>query len=733
MFAEEFLMTTFTKPIEQYSREYNTMNVAMGDLVETLVVSKNISREEAAQYVMKVTLPDGAFPPKNPEVLFLRRKPNGDRVAETTNLKEYLEDKVERNLIIAPNLTIYERPEVRKSILAEYIQVNLQFRKNDKKEMFENDMRAKSEETPVWERYSYKKKAAYFKTLQESRKIKNNSLSGMHASPSTIGYNKSSHSSLTALCRCATSYANASNEKFLGGLRHYYAPTIIYNNILTSNRSCDMAAIDAVMIKYSLHYPSTDEVMEGIEYSTQYYWKNSEDMLKIRNFIDGLTPTQKAAFLYVGDLYHFDLYNSEFTQKYIATLGAMDTTPQADPESIIDGLDDNYKAISTLLCTPLIKGILLKDAKKQKPEAYNAVAATAVNMQKTVEDYSDFIQAIIVQPYLPTSIAQFPNSKRKSVPTSDTDSTIFTCQYWVDKYGDVRFSDKAMSVMYVMVFMISSITQNTLMKYSANLGVSPEHLKTINMKNEYIFPVYVLTALAKHYFAYILAKEGNVYNELDIERKGVNLRSSNSPKYVNEQAEEYMALIMNVVLANNKWTSQEALGFVAGIEQQIYDDVIHGAAKLLNTVQVKPAESYSQGEGAAAFQSYLFWNKYFGAKYGQAQTPPYRAIKVAVNLNNKTQVAAWLAGIEDPSIRAGLEEWVTTNNKSNVTIFRIPRGNVAEHGIPKEILDVVDIRGIIKEVTKPLYLVLESLGLYFMNKKGTRIVLDEFRNYPKAA
>ena len=102
-------------------------------------------------------------------------------------------------------------------------------------------------------------------------------------------------------------------------------------------------------------------------------------------------------------------------------------------------------------------------------------------------------------------------------------------------------------------------------------------------------------------------------------------------------------------------------------------------------------------------------------------------------MNNKTQVAAWLAGIEDPSIRAGLEEWVTTNNKSNVTIFRIPRGNVAEHGIPKEILDVVDIRGIIKEVTKPLYLVLESLGLYFMNKKGTRIVLDEFRNYPKAA
>lgn len=153
-------------------------------------------------------------------------------------------------------------------------------------------------------------------------------------------------------------------------------------------------------------------------------------------------------------------------------------------------------------------GFLLKDAKKQKPEAYNAVAATARNMQKTVGSL-DFIRAIIRSTTVPTNFTMHSSRtpKRKSVPTSDTDSTIFTCQYWVDKYGDVRFSVKSMSIMYVMVFMVSSITQNTLMMYSANLGVSPEHLKTINMKNEYIFPVYVLTALAKHYFAYILAKK----------------------------------------------------------------------------------------------------------------------------------------------------------------------------------------------------------------------------------
>ena len=94
MFSEDSIMSIFTKPIDQYRREYDTVNVAMGDLVETLKVSKGLTHDAAVEYVAKVTGPNGAFPPKNPELVYLKRKPNGDRVAETGNLKEYLQDKV---------------------------------------------------------------------------------------------------------------------------------------------------------------------------------------------------------------------------------------------------------------------------------------------------------------------------------------------------------------------------------------------------------------------------------------------------------------------------------------------------------------------------------------------------------------------------------------------------------------------------------------------------------------
>ncbi len=709
-------MSEFIRDINSYQREYNFKDIAFEDLAVFLARSRNLPLNDAKQYLAKQLQPGGAFELRNPEVGFLRRKKNGDRVAETSTLIDYVGMLTENNLIIAPNMTVYLRPEEKKSILADYIQMNMKLRKDDKKKMFENRMRKEY------------KAEAYFKTMQESRKVKNNSLSGMHASPSTVGYNKSSHSSLTSLCRCATSYANSSNEKFLGGLRHYYAPTIVYNHLLTSMRACNHELIEKVVTEFNLHYPTTDEIMDVIKYSTRNYWRSEAELAGIRAFVDTMKPAEKAGFAYVGDLYHFDKYNSEFVGGFIKELGTMVTGECPDAKAIIKSLDDNYTAIATLLCAPLIKGILLSDAEQQKPEAYQAVALTAVHMRETMAKYKDMVDAFLIQPYLPHSVAAFPSSVRQSVPTSDTDSTIFTAQHWADKYGGEAYSHQSMSVTYVIVFLISGMIQNTLLMYSANLGVRKEQLMQIEMKNEYIFPVYVLTAIAKHYYAYISAGEGNVYDEMKIERKGVNLRSSNAPRHVNDKVGDLMSLIMDTVMAGRLLEKDTILDFVYEMEKAIRDDIYAGGSAYLNTLQVKDSSSYSQGEDAVAYQSYEFWNNYFAPKYDAAPTPPYRAIKVSVKLPNKSAIEKWLNSIQDPSIREGLRNWVNETNKSNIGLFRLPIPNITANGIPEEIISIIDVRGIIREVMKPFYLVLESLGLYISNSRGTRIVLDEHKN-----
>lgn len=711
-------MSFFTRPLDTYVREYDIIDTAKADLAFLLMKRRGVTFEYALDYVNKTVSVGGAFAMNDPKVMFLRRKENGDREICERGLFEYLEHLVEGGYIIAPSLTCYIPPRIKKSILAEYIQINMKLRKGDKHQMFVTRMRGEMEA------------AAYFKTLQESRKVKNNSVSGMHASSSTPGYNKSSHSSLTSGCRCATSYANSNNEKFIGGLRHYANSFLVTAHILTACQYSDVAMIEECFETMGIYRPTADDCMEAVRHSTQYYWTDPVAEREIYETLKSLTDAERAAWLYTGDLYHIDKYNTEFVGAFLRGLATMKSGMHADPEKLINGLDDNFTAIASLLCSPIISGILLDDALEKKPEAYHAVALTAENMLNECEKYRKFIYAFLKADYLPHSIAQFPNSRRMSVPTSDTDSTIFTTQYWCDKFGgDVPFSHEAMSIEYVITFLIAGLTQHTLMMYSANLGVDPAQIQQLEMKNEYIFPVYVLTSLAKHYFTLITAGEGNVYavNKRILEVKGVNLRSSNVPPFVNEKAQDFMRWIIDSIMNNRSVTVEEVLRPVLELEKRIIDDIKSGGFEFMNGVSIKGSESYSQGDDSVAFQSYTFWNEYFGHKYGLAPEPPYRAIKISVSLPNKTAIKTWLAGIDDITMRRGLERWVEENSKSNVKLFRLPREVLASKGIPKEILPIVDIRGIVSEVMKTFYILLESLGFYMKNSNKTRILSDEYQ------
>lgn len=709
-------MSEFIRPIDEYKREYDISRIALQDLSTYLQTMRGLSKTDADSYVLSQMKPTGAFPLKNPIVTYLERGKNGDREKKETDLLSYLKEIEERKLILAPNMTAYMTGDTKKSIFADYIQLNLGLRKADKKKMFAAEMRGDFVQE------------AYWKTMQQSRKIKNNSLSGMHASPSTIGYNKSAHSSLTSLCRCATSYANSSNEKFIGGYRHYYAPGVVNNHILTAIRTTDIEKMSAFIDRHNLHYPTADEVIKCIRRSTINYWDDPNQFAYFQELVEKLHPAVRAGFLYVGDLYHFDLYNSDFVRGFLDSLTYMDDqTMVEDPESVIKSLDDNYKACASLMSEKVIKGISLDDAKKDRPDAYRTVAATALHMKETMAKYADFTDQILTQRYLPHSVAAFPSAARFSVPTSDTDSTIFTVEHWAMKYGDYDYGPKSMSTQYAIVFLISGMIQNTLIMYSANLGVVKEHLLLLEMKNEFIFPVYVLTAIAKHYYALITAGEGNVYADegIKLERKGVQLRSSNAPIHINDKVVELIKYLMGEIMNGRMLRTRNILDFVSKIEHEIRENLLSGGHEYLNTLNIKGAESYTQGEDAVNYKSYTFWNTHFGQKYGMAPEPPYRALKVTVSLANKTAIKKWLDSIDDEITKHSLTEWVESSNVSSVKLFRLPIPNLQATGYPKEIIDIIDVRAIIREVMKPFYLILESLGLYISNERTTRLLMEE--------
>lgn len=713
-------MSAFIKPPEGYKRDLNFYEGYIDQVAFYLSKTKGIGIAEAKDFVLTEIEKKENVKFKDPRVKFLHRdKKTGDRFIQQNTLLNYIDDVTKHSLIMVPTMTVYYNPNQKKSKIATWILNNLQLRKKFKHLMFQAKM------------LKDKAKAIFYDVLQNSAKIKNNSLSGAHSSPSTPLYNKSTHSTLTSTCRISTSYANASNEMFLAGNRHYWSPQLVLNHLVCCSLYNDKALVEEVVEGYNLVYPTIQDTMECIKHSTDLYWRDESATLEIFKLVKTLTPVERALFVYSCDFYHLEKLNPEFVKSFRDRFVSPTwyIIKEKDDEVFKVLKDPDIKALSTLLCADIVKGRELDDLKEVDYAAYCEVAVMAKSIRDAEDGFSNFIHCFLRTDLLPGSIARLPNSIRKAVITSDTDSSIFTNQYWALKYSNGHpFSKEAYDTGHLMTFLVSRIVKHRLAVMSTNIGAVKEHLNTISMKNEYFFPVYVLTPVAKHYFAYRAAQEGRMLPEIETEIKGVHLRDSSAPAHVTKKLKLYMEDIMDEIIKGNKLKLDRIYRPIADIENNIIKDIRKGGYNYLKSVQVKDSSSYSQGEEAANYKRYTFWQETFAHAYGEAPKPPYQGVKVSVNLSKPRLFNAWVENIENKQLKDALINWNLRNGKKGVGVIVVPLNVVSKFSIPKEITDAVDIRELLKGIVSPFYLVLESLGIYLDNKHNSVLVSDHYKD-----
>ena len=216
-------------------------------------------------------------------------------------------------------------------------------------------------------------------------------MSGAHSSPSTPLYNKSSHSTLTSTCRISTSYANANNESFLAGNRHYWSAQVVLTHLLNTVRHANMTAVTAAVDLYQLHIPTTDEVMACIHYSTDLYWRDDVITAEMRFFIDNMSTYERAAFVYTDDLYHLALHNPMLVRDVLCKLATPATTPVDNAQAIIDAADGELLTLASLLCASILDGGTLQMLAKSNPTGLGIVAATVVMATDTLNDIQPLI------------------------------------------------------------------------------------------------------------------------------------------------------------------------------------------------------------------------------------------------------------------------------------------------------------------------------------------------------
>jgi hypothetical protein len=693
-----------------YQRDLNVLGYYIEDCATYLQQMTGKPIDDCTTFVKTEMRPGGKFEFKDPKIVYLEREDNGDRVRKEGTLGAYLAESIRTRQLIAPTLTTYLHPDVVQSPLVDYIEANVKARGVAKKAKFKAEMEGDVVLMQIKD------------NEQTNKKLANNSISGAHVSPSTPLYNKTAHSTLTSNCRSTSGFGNANNEKFLSGNRHYWSPEIVMNNIISICNHTDYNVQAQAMQKFGIRHPSVEETMECIAYSTNLYWRDKFQLLRVYRLVKTLTPEQRSAFVYTGDLYHLMKYNEVVVREYITKLSMLVEVVHPDPDSVIKKVMEEHVHLACQICERYTKGLQLHEI---QGDARGIVASTAKNIGDVGEEYRDLIRAFWVTSNVPASLAFFPDSIRRSALTSDTDSTIFTVQDWVLWHqGWLGFDEKCNAVAASMVFLAAQTIIHVLARMSANFGIVEKYIHKVAMKNEFKFDVFVPTQVAKHYFALIGCQEGNLFKDYKKEIKGVHLKASNAPRFVMKEAEKMMLFIMNSVLRGEKIKIQEILKTIGDIERQIFDAIGQGGYQFFRMGQIKPPESYAKEAHESPYQQYVMWNEVFSPKYGVAPPVPYTCVKIATDLDTPTKTKEWLDSLDDRQLAERMENYMKRMNKRYLGAVQLPEQNLQTYGIPKEILQVAGVRKIVADATKVFYIILETLGIYMQNDKLTRLVSD---------
>lgn len=713
-------MTVFINPFVLDHSEYVRKVDIVADYTESqalyLHLMRGVSLDVCRQFVRESMLPGKVNELKDPKTLILEQRKRGNRNKEVTTFLTFLDEVHANKFLISPSMTAYRRPEEIVSKLGEFTSFN------------------------VDERNKYKKLQKKFKqdgneietsknnTLQTSKKENNNSLSGAFASSGNALFNKSSHSSLTSTCRCATSYANASNERFLAGNRHYFDSDVTMQELINAERLVPVSEIKRALHEYGLKIPTIKETWECIEKSSTKYWRNRLRQQDIKDFIATMSDEGRANIVYTGDLYQLAKLNPTFVRDFISDIAKpaeMTSEPHPVYGEVLKDADSDIVALVTLLCSHLTAGKNLFETKGPSPEIYWTVNATAVNVKLWLEKYAVFIDGFMKPRHPQSAIYEFPNIIREAVVTSDTDSTIFTTQMWTKwMTGSYNFEAQSYHTGYAITYIASQIVANALGMLCGNLGVGKQFIKELAMKNEYYFPGYKLTNIAKHYIQMRSACEGNVYKQMELDVKGVNLRSSKAPKHVTEKLHDWFVEILHKPMTGETYTIQTLMDWPIEVETEVRRDISSGGVSYLPSERINEATGYAAGEEASQYRHYKLWDQVFAPKYGYVDPAPIQTYKVCINVNKKATFKAWLDGMEDRQLAERFKKFAAENRLESMTSFQMPQSIARQNGIPKEVMDVLDIRRATMLIMSPYYLILESFGIFIANSKYSRLMTD---------
>lgn len=710
----EPLKKKFLRPVELRQREsLQHEEESIHQLILIVMRSKNISYDSAKDKVAKVIEHRGGLKPS--KLILYQRDNMMDKYATSMNIREFIAQAKEEDLVLAPTFTTYLPVWQRRAWIGAFVSGNMERRQKLRAQVY--DYAAAGEVTL----------SRITNVRQVLTKLQNNILSGTSKSRGSIQFCPSIHTTLTSTTRLITSTCNANSERLLRGRYGFLKidTALGYCSAILSDL-CEASKAEewANIIKTcGFAIPSTGDILGMIRRSTDLYfpWNDRADAL-VMPFIQGLTDLERAVIFYTGSLWNLKELNPDYVREFVSIAEvkitdvdgsryqeALDNIDNLMPELVMLGHNRFYNEI---------KGMGTRYPNYPK-EILEGLYLTVLEYHKHFEKYGDFLMTVLMSNIQPPNVFGYKEVIRDSIVMSDTDSGAHIVDVWVEWYaGNIAITPRNMTVGNLMVEVASLTLQWLLRGIMVNMNVAKDEIERqrLNLKPEFFMVVFNLMSVSKHYAAALLIENGNVFEEMEVELKGGTLKNSAIPDEVRQVNMAITRGIMTDIIQHGKVSIVKFVGLAARMEAEMLKSMFNGKAEYLRTFNIDKAESYKIKDPTKnSSQHAVFWNDIFGDDLDHIVIPPYRAVKVPVQLGNKTEIEDWLSSLPQ-KYQESARKWFKSHNKTTMKTFYVPQDYASSYGLPIDIQNAMAAKRLVLDICKMLYISLEPLAFYRKDK-----------------
>lgn len=719
----------FRKPTDEFTKITDYKEEAHKQLANYLVTTRNMSYDKAMSIVIKA---EEAKAKNKVNKLITRRITYWerdlvtlDKKPVTTTYEEYHTSAYAKGYTIAPSGTCFTKKQVIPDNKGSLKISNLE-PLNSLDSLWTNDNKnARSKiKREAFAAFSKKDMLTFaIKSVgQKGKKLRNNALSGTYSLlflPHAIG---TGHNTLTSTTRISTSVCNIFSEKNVSGSRFYKSYTDVFAEAMfIIDMANEKHVLDTVK-HFNLKIPTTEDIEEMIYDGTKFNFINSKEYNSIVKFIKSLSPFQKCAWYYSQSWYNLIKINHELIHGLIDDVVEDGTVDDYTVNDIlkIKKADDDIKNMLHTICleTLLDKGtnyddMLKKQKKENLPDVFPKLVYTFRNIEKFINIITPIVKTFFTDIHaLPIGVTDAKSKSMIDLTLSDTDSS---CDSFAKISKKAKGADKAIFNKNdiprsgVFAFLNTACVHGMLTAYGSNMNISKDKFGIIAMESEKLWRAFIPMRVSKHYFNKEIISELNVIDG-DIATSGVALINAKAPQKYRDYFDEFKLSIIGGI--ENHIDVKDMMRKIIAIEDEIENELLTSPQTLLKTDKIKPEHTYKLDWKKSNYYHVKFWEKCFSAKYGKSPEAPLSVVRLPLTADSGNKLKEFLKNNGDDLFTNNVTGMVKeAGKKSGLPSLMLPLENIKEHGVPTELIPIIDKGKVLMGLMKPFYTVLSSIGL----------------------